>query len=169
MSAARDLAAAHVANLYVLALEESCPWWMDKGFVLEERDTLNARLNVFPDVHLLRLVGDPEDVGSAEDLQLREKEEEEEEDQPRGGGGGEAAGGGGDGDGDEEAELQAALALSLAPSAEEPLRGGAKEGERCEQHQQQSAAPAGGADEEEDAEAAAALQEAIALSLQSEG
>jgi GNAT superfamily N-acetyltransferase len=32
----RSACAALAANCYVLALEESCPYWMDRGFVLEE-------------------------------------------------------------------------------------------------------------------------------------
>ena len=47
----------------MLALEESCPFWMDKGFTLEQGRPLNARLNIFNDTHLLRLGGDPQDAG----------------------------------------------------------------------------------------------------------
>ena len=50
----RDACGTHGAHLYVLALEESCPWWMDKGFVLEAGANLTARLNIFPDVHRAR-------------------------------------------------------------------------------------------------------------------
>lgn len=41
------------ADLYVLAIEDSCPWWMDRGFALVQSAHLNARLRVFSDVHLL--------------------------------------------------------------------------------------------------------------------
>ena len=50
----RAACAACRANLYVLALEDSCPYWMNRGFVLEEGANLRARLNIFPDTHLLR-------------------------------------------------------------------------------------------------------------------
>ena len=76
----RSVAAAKPANLYVLALEESCVWWMEKGgFVLEENENLNARLKVFPDVHLLRLAADPPDVGSPDDLALGVDDDEDED------------------------------------------------------------------------------------------
>jgi hypothetical protein len=34
--------------VYVLALEDSCVYWMSKGFVLED-GPINRRLNIFPD------------------------------------------------------------------------------------------------------------------------
>lgn len=68
------------ANTYVLALEESCVYWMGQSFVLEENEKLNARLNIFPDTHLLRRVGDPEDPGCEEDLQLARKSDSEGDD-----------------------------------------------------------------------------------------
>ena len=82
-----------------------------------------AQLRVFPDCHLLRRLGDPDDPGSADDLELaleegEEGEEEGEENEAADGQGGAMAGGtGGDGGGGadaEDAELQAALAASLA-------------------------------------------------------
>ena len=66
------------ANLYVLAIEDSCAWWMDKGFILEQNANLNARLKVFPDVYLLCKEGDKTDEGSAADQSLVDKDEEEE-------------------------------------------------------------------------------------------
>lgn len=72
----RQAAADKRANLYVLAIEESCVWWMEKGFVLEQNANLNARLNIFPDVHLLRNAEDPHDEGSPEDLVLATEDEE---------------------------------------------------------------------------------------------
>ena len=65
------------ANTYVLAIEESCVYWMGKNFVLEAGRPLNARLNIFPDTHLLRRVGDPDDAGDAADLDLQVEFEEE--------------------------------------------------------------------------------------------
>ncbi|GMI26790.1 hypothetical protein TeGR_g2032 [Tetraparma gracilis] len=60
------------ANSYVLALEESCPYWMEAhGFVLEEGPNLSARLNIFPDTHLLRLATDPLDPGLPSDLAMQ--------------------------------------------------------------------------------------------------
>ena len=43
-----DMAKAARANVYVLALEDSCVYWMSKGFVLED-GPINRRLNIFPD------------------------------------------------------------------------------------------------------------------------
>lgn len=53
----KAMAVKHNANLYVLAIEESCPYWMEKGFILDEVAVTNARLNIFPDTHLLKLRG----------------------------------------------------------------------------------------------------------------
>ena len=49
------IADVYKANMYVLALEDSCVYWMSKGFVLEDGE-INKRLNVFPDTHLLKYV-----------------------------------------------------------------------------------------------------------------
>eukprot|EP00930_Biecheleria_cincta_P057389 TRINITY_DN43332_c0_g1_i1.p1 TRINITY_DN43332_c0_g1~~TRINITY_DN43332_c0_g1_i1.p1 ORF type:complete len:332 (+),score=75.65 TRINITY_DN43332_c0_g1_i1:33-1028(+) len=103
------------ASTYVLAIEDSCVYWMSKGFVLEDGANLNARLNIFSDTHLLRLSTDPPDPGAKEDLALQVEEEEEE-------------GGDGDDDDDEEMgedeafegedqDLKAAMQLSLASAA----------------------------------------------------
>ena len=104
------------ANTFVLALEESCPYWMEKGFLLDEGKPLNARLNIFSDTHLLRLHSDPADAGAEEDLELavpmevegegEEQGEEEEE-------GEEAAPSGDDGSDAEDQMLQAALISSM--------------------------------------------------------
>lgn len=59
------------ANLYVVATEDSCVYWMGRGYVLEVSERLNARLNVFNDTHLLRQAGDPEDAGDEADLPRR--------------------------------------------------------------------------------------------------
>lgn len=170
------------ANCYVLALEESCPWWMDKGFVLEQGEQLNARLNVFPDVHCLRVHDDPPDEGSPDDLALLEEEEDDDEqeggEQQAEGGGGEAAAAAasdndhGDakdvGGGDDDVELQTALALSLAPTAKNSLSDGpgayaaavAAGTDMTAVEAAAKAEPAADEDEEE-----RAMQEAIALSL----
>ncbi|KAJ1451523.1 hypothetical protein M885DRAFT_529570 [Pelagophyceae sp. CCMP2097] len=66
----QEVADAQAANVYVLALEESCVYWMSKGFCLEEGANLNARLNIFDDTHLLRRAQDPLDAGEASDLDL---------------------------------------------------------------------------------------------------
>ena len=76
---ARKSASEMDSNLYVLAIEDSCAWWMDKGFILEQNKNLNARLKVFPDVHLLCKVDDKPDQGSPDDLTLVDDEEDEEE------------------------------------------------------------------------------------------
>ena len=50
------------ANLYVVELKESCAYWMSNGFVLEEDDIPNQRLNRFSDCYLLKLpTNRPED------------------------------------------------------------------------------------------------------------
>jgi hypothetical protein len=49
------VAAASGANSYVLALEDSCVYWMSKVFVLDD-GPINRRLNVSPDTHLLKLL-----------------------------------------------------------------------------------------------------------------
>ena len=53
LESALDCARLVGANIFVLALEDSCPYWLSKGFVLEEGD-INRRLNTFPDTHLLK-------------------------------------------------------------------------------------------------------------------
>ena len=113
------------ANLYVLALEESCVYWMSLGFILAEGQNLNARLNIFPDTHLLTRSGDPEDPGSEEDLLLapppqmegndgEEDSEDEDEDEDE------------DEEFDEEAydeeSIQRAIALSLASNSDAVLQ-----------------------------------------------
>ena len=99
---ARQSASAQRANLYVLAVEDSCPWWMERGFVLEEGIYLNARLNVFPDVHLLRRHDDPCDVGSPADLALLQEDEAGEEES--------------DSEAEEEDDASLAMALHISAS-----------------------------------------------------
>lgn len=48
------LAETNGANCYVVALEDSCVYWMSKGFILED-GPINRRLNGFRDTHLLKL------------------------------------------------------------------------------------------------------------------
>ena len=67
------------ANVYVLALEESCVYWMSKGFLLCQNSNLNARLNVFPDTHLLGYVENDEDEGDVTDLSMQEEFDDDEE------------------------------------------------------------------------------------------
>ena len=69
------------ANVYVLAIEETCVYWMSKGFLLCENVNLNARLNIFPDTHLLRHAENDEDDGDVADLSMQEEFEEDEEDE----------------------------------------------------------------------------------------
>lgn len=138
------------ANTYVLALEDSCVYWMGCSFALEPNEKLNARLNIFPDTHLLRRVGDPEDTGCEEDLQLardaesegddddNEEEEEEEEDGV-----------------DNDVELQAAMERSLAD----------RRGDVSSQTQGGDDATVPGPAQDEEAE----LRAALAMSLAGEG
>ena len=114
-------ATALAANVYVLALEDSCVYWMAHGFVLEENARLQARLNIFPDTHLLRRQGDAEDPGDEADLVAAANDEGEE--------GEEGAEGDGGGDDDDAAAAAAAAeeeedwALQAATAARR--RGGA--------------------------------------------
>lgn len=48
------LAMAREQIKFVLSIEESCVYWMEKhGFFLCQQEAINKRLNVFPDTHLL--------------------------------------------------------------------------------------------------------------------
>ena len=60
------------ANVLALALEDSCTWWMDRGFVLEQGEALNARLNVFSDYS-----GDSDDEERVADEELGDPQEPE--------------------------------------------------------------------------------------------
>lgn len=96
-----ELAAAHGANLFVLATEESSPFWMEKRFVLEDNPAMNRRFNVFSDTHLLRLVDNSIDLGEVVDDASSSEDE----------------GSGSDDDSNDEAndsDLQAALIASMA-------------------------------------------------------
>lgn len=98
------------ANSYVLALEDSCLYWMSKGFILEENVFLQARLNIFPDTHLLRRATDPGDPGDEADLALQVDHASVDCDKrPR-------SVDGVDGSGSEEEEDGAALAKAIALS-----------------------------------------------------
>ena len=79
VSFVEQAAAATGSNCYVLALEESCTYWMGQGFILEPSKRLTARLNVFPDTHLLRRAADPPDEGEASDDQFLEARRQLEE------------------------------------------------------------------------------------------
>ena len=80
-----NASAMSAANVYVLALEDSCVYWMSQSFTLEENAYLNARINIFPDTHLLRHEGNSEDIGDPEDLNLQETfSEDEDEDSEEG-------------------------------------------------------------------------------------
>ena len=73
-------------NVFVSSLEESCPYWMEKGFLLEQGE-INKRLNSFPDTHLLKLASNKVDVfpmlssSSEEDDEDDEDDDEEDEDE----------------------------------------------------------------------------------------
>lgn len=155
------VASASGSNCLVLALEESCVWWMGKGFVLEQSANLNARLRIFPDVHLLRRAADPPDDGCTDDLALAADEEEGEEV-------GEEEGEAADGQhaaeeaavpeaeaagADEDEELQEAIRASLAGASGAPgVRGGGEVIDLVE---------SGDEGEDDDAE----LRAAIAMSM----
>jgi hypothetical protein len=67
------------ANLYVLALEESSPYFVDRGFVLESSPGVNKRLNVFPDTHLLHDSSNSLPESFVDDVVSDEEDEAEEE------------------------------------------------------------------------------------------
>ena len=141
------------ANLYVLALESSCVYWMGHDFVLAEEKNINARLNIFPDTHLLRLASDPADVGSEDDLALSAP--------PRGGA---EEGGGGEGqemeedDNEEEEEEEEAKQLAIALSLSARSSANLNVAVEPEPHEED-------ADEEDDDDEE--MRAAIALSLAS--
>mmetsp|Transcript_39257 Transcript_39257/g.82363 ORF Transcript_39257/g.82363 Transcript_39257/m.82363 type:complete len:315 (+) Transcript_39257:164-1108(+) len=160
------------ANTYVLATEDSCVYWMSKGFVLEENRSLNARLNIFPDTHLLRREGDAHDAGAAEDLDLGSEAQEGE------GGDGAKSGDNDDSDAevstaadrgggaaealvadDADAEMQRALELSLASKNAEIQRSKPASSEANIEGQESSHGPYEPDEDEE-------LQEALRASLQ---
>ena len=86
------VATRHRANMFVLSLEESCPYWMNKGFVLEPGD-INKRLNKFPDCHLLKQPSnllddftippssDEEEVGEDDDDEEEEEDDDDDEEE----------------------------------------------------------------------------------------
>ena len=45
LSLVKDIAARYHANCYVLALEDSCVYWMSKGFVLEQVTIYNRGIH----------------------------------------------------------------------------------------------------------------------------
>eukprot|EP00929_Paragymnodinium_shiwhaense_P088489 TRINITY_DN48802_c0_g1_i1.p1 TRINITY_DN48802_c0_g1~~TRINITY_DN48802_c0_g1_i1.p1 ORF type:complete len:339 (-),score=65.18 TRINITY_DN48802_c0_g1_i1:22-1038(-) len=51
----KELAKSSKADLYVLAVENSCPFWMAQGFVLEQDPQLVKAYSCFTDAHLLKL------------------------------------------------------------------------------------------------------------------
>ena len=148
------------ANTYVLAIEESCVYWMGKDFVLEAGRPLNARLNIFPDTHLLRRVGDPDDAGDEGDLDLQVEFEEE---------GGEEGEEGEEGGEEEEEEVGDGRLVADLVDDDMPAR--MREALELKQALELSAAaaapppppPAAAEEEDDDEEELAA---AIALSLQ---
>jgi ADP-ribose pyrophosphatase len=148
-------AAAQLANVYVLALEDSCVYWMNKGFVLEEGEFINARLLCFPDVHLLRRAFDPADPGSADDLTLRVEFGEEGEGEEEEGGSEEEEGA----DAQDDAALQAVIAFSFQEMPTSLLEIHAHEHHGRSAAQSEDTADAAEGDEE------AKLQAGLALSM----
>ena len=114
---ALTIAQMYGANCYVLAIEESVPYWMGVGFVEEEGPELQARLNIFSDTYLLRLFSDAVDPGQASDLTLAvgkgKGEDSGGSESDSGSDDGKDGGGGGEGEGDEEEQLRRALQASL--------------------------------------------------------
>jgi len=103
-------------NLYISALEDSCTYWMNHGFILETGD-ITKRLNAsFNDTHLLKLpTNSPEQIGPQDYLTLSDEEnsddgEEEEVDEV-----------GVEYDDDEAEDLAKALQASLTERPQMPL------------------------------------------------
>ena len=92
------------AYSYVLSLEQSAVYWMEKwGFYLCEDPKLTRKLNVFPDTHLLRLGTDPKDEILPEEAANHQKQQQQqrghtyegsENTSPNGGGNGASIGNG---------------------------------------------------------------------------
>ena len=101
-------AAANDANVYVLALEDACVYWMRNGFVLEASERLTCRFNIFSDCHLLRRADDPLDAGEPgdEDLKVEHSESSSSSDDDDD-----------DDDDNEDPELARVLALSAREAA----------------------------------------------------
>jgi GNAT superfamily N-acetyltransferase len=51
----KHLATTHALTLYVIAIEESCPYWVEQGFYLSQDEYLAEKYNCYDDTHLLRL------------------------------------------------------------------------------------------------------------------
>ncbi len=101
LECARELAYSSAANLLVLAIEESCPFWMTNGFVLDD-GPINERINCFPDTHLLKLPTNcPDDFPTPLESSSEDEDENEEPD---------------DDDEKENDQLQEALLASMLPS-----------------------------------------------------
>ena len=148
------------ANTYVLAIEESCVYWMGKDFVLEAGRPLNARLNIFPDTHLLRRVGDPDDAGDEADLDLQVEFEEE---------GGEE----GEEGGEEEEEEEVGDGRLVADLVDDDMPARMREALELKQALELSAAaaapppaPPAAVEDDDDDDDEEELAAAIALSLQ---
>ena len=94
LECAREMSRRSAANLLVLAIEESCPYWVQQGFILDD-GPINKRINRFPDTHLLKLPtnrpdsfpaavsssSEEEDEAKGGEEQEEEKEEEEDDQQ----------------------------------------------------------------------------------------
>eukprot|EP00568_Trieres_chinensis_P000244 CAMPEP_0183307342 /NCGR_PEP_ID=MMETSP0160_2-20130417/17274_1 /TAXON_ID=2839 ORGANISM="Odontella Sinensis, Strain Grunow 1884" /NCGR_SAMPLE_ID=MMETSP0160_2 /ASSEMBLY_ACC=CAM_ASM_000250 /LENGTH=283 /DNA_ID=CAMNT_0025470907 /DNA_START=33 /DNA_END=884 /DNA_ORIENTATION=+ len=75
---AMSFACEYTANTFVLATEDSCPFWVSKrGFVLEE-GAINQRLNVFSDTHLLKLPSNCSDIFDDPNVEGEELDSEDE-------------------------------------------------------------------------------------------
>ena len=130
LEVAKQMAQDATANCFVLALEESCPYWMNCGFVLEEAlAETNRRLNLFPDTHLLKLDTNMREDDDPLGPYVREENKDEEDEEGEGGehassesgdsGGGSSSSGSSSGssrgsssDGSDDPELQQALLAS---------------------------------------------------------
>mmetsp|Transcript_6182 Transcript_6182/g.18279 ORF Transcript_6182/g.18279 Transcript_6182/m.18279 type:complete len:361 (-) Transcript_6182:80-1162(-) len=62
-----EACAAAAASCYVLALEDSCVYWMDRGFQLETSRRMQTRINIFSDTFLLTHSRNPYDDGEPGD------------------------------------------------------------------------------------------------------
>lgn len=139
----REWCAAHNANLYVLALEDSCPFFLDRGFILETLPGVQRRLNGFTDTHLLRLAANrmPEPLFDDADADAGAEEEEDGGDMNAqrsasvASGGGSSALGGAESFIGDDAAVAAALASEFAAADLSDERGADADSEEDEEDQ----------------------------------
>jgi GNAT superfamily N-acetyltransferase len=64
----QELSQAYGANVFVVATNDSVPFWTTQGYVLDESLALNHRFNVFTDTTLMKSSANIYDPGEEEDI-----------------------------------------------------------------------------------------------------